>query len=248
MSLVQLIALLGLDEVARRAGVTTGTLKKWVRVGPSARGAAEISAVARRYLAAKKAAKTRKESAKFRESIEPPEEAVDIDPEEALPKRPPQLSPEVAQLKRAEGIREGQQRIESEFNIGYTVWVRVGEDVREVSAADLAAQAWLIYEESALDYVSVKFLFLRYIPFNPTYKGEMLKKQGKWHEQWISTKAVSARRTLTNYIEYYIEHSQKWAETRVIFLEMIGVSVFNRKREMPTAQQVINKPLRTSKQ
>lgn len=247
MTLSQLIARLGLTEVARRAGVSEGTVSGWLRRGLSRKGAETIAGVARRHAASIQAAKSRKSNERFRAQVEPPEEESDIPAEETIPRKAPEHSPEVAALKRAEGIRAGRHTIDSDFNIGYTIWVRVGQDVRDVDESDLISQAQFIFDDSGFDYVSVKFMFLRYIPFNPNYKGEMLRKQGKWHEQWVSTKTASAPLTLSRYMSYYLGHSIEWAETRIIFLEMIGVSVFNRKRELPTADEITSKPMRTTK-
>lgn len=249
MTLEELIARLGLAEVARRLHVSVATLKRWVRNGPSASGAAAVSRVVGRHLASRKAAQSRRDGEAFRDSLEEPEES-ELEPEQVLPKKPPNKSREVQATKRAEGIRAGRTAIDSEFNEGEAEWVTVGQSVLEVDIPELIRVAWGIYVDSGRDYVSVKFLFFRYIPFNPLYRGELVKKQGTWVEQWISTKAVSgtmtdaSRSPLARYIEYYMERAQEWAQTRIIFLEMIGVSTFDRKKEMPKRDDFWGKQLR----
>jgi hypothetical protein len=244
MTLQELVERLGLAVVARRADVSVATLKRWLSRGPSASGAAIVSGIARRHLASRKAAETRKEGEKFRDSLDEPEDS-ELEPEQVLPKKPPGKSREVQASKREEGVRAGRREIDSEFNIGETEWVTVGQSVLEVDIPTLIKTAWAIYEESGRDYVSVKFLFFRFIPFNPLYRGEMIKKQGKWVEQWVTTKAVSRRDALERYVEYYMERAIEWAQTRVIFLEMIAVNTFDRKKEMPSTKDIWEKQLRT---
>lgn len=247
MTLQELIARLGISVVARRLGVSPETVRKWARRGPSHRGAVAVARVIARHLAAVKGLETRKKHEKFQAELEEPED-LELPPEDALPKKPPGKSPEVQQLKRAEGIKAGRTAIDSDFNVGETEWVTVGQPVLDVDVRELIKIAFAIYRESERDYVSVKFLFFRFIPFNPSYAArgltELVTKQGTWVEQWITTKAVSTEGALSRYIEYYMDRSYIWAETRVIFLEMIGVNTFDRKREMPTASDITRRPLR----
>lgn len=244
MTLEELVRKLGLAVVARRADVSVATLKRWLSRGPSTSGAATLSGITRRHLASVKAAQSRREGEKFQGSLEEPEDS-ELEPEQVLPKKPPGKSREVQASKREEGVRAGRREIDSEFNIGETEWVTVGQSVLEVDIPTLVRTAWGIYEESGRDYVSVKFLFFRFIPFNPLYRGEMLKKQGKWAEQWLTTAAVSYRDGLVRYIEHYMERATLWAQTRVIFLEMIAVNTFDRKKEMPSKKDIWEKQLRT---
>jgi hypothetical protein len=149
-----------------------------------------------------------------------------------LPTRLPESAREVERLKRREGIEEGSRPIVSEFNIGETTWVTIGEDVNEIADSVLIDDVIAIWRRSGRDNMQVKFLFLRFIPFNPMYKGELQRKQGTWVEQWQSTQAASSPYTMSRYIEFYMERAREWAQTRVIFLEMIGVSTFDRRREV----------------
>lgn len=231
MTLAVLVARLGLDEVARRAGVSRATLRRWLREGPSQKGAAVLAAIIKRHLASLRAAESRRRSAQQETGIEPPSES-ELAPEQVLPTRLPESAREVERLKRREGIEEGSRPIVSEFNIGETTWVTIGEDVNEIADSDLIDEVIAIWRRSGRDNMQVKFLFLRFIPFNPMYKGELQRKQGTWVEQWQSTQAASSPYTMSRYIEFYMERAREWAQTRVIFLEMIGVSTFDRRREV----------------
>lgn len=231
MNLAILVARLGLAEVARRAGVSVATLRRWIRSGPSQKGGAILAAIAKRHVASLRAGETRKRKAQVRTGVEVPPSS-ELPAEQALPTRLPSESREVERIKKQEQIEEGSTPIVSEFNIGETTWRTIGKDVNEVSASEIAEIVVEIWRQNDRDNVQVKFLFLRFIPFNPMYKGELQKKQGTWVEQWQSTQAASSPNTISRYIEYYIDRARTWAETRVIFLETIGVSTFNRRREV----------------
>lgn len=231
MTLAILVARLGLDEVARRAGVSPATLRRWLREGPSQKGGAVLAGIIRRHLASVRASEGRRRKAQQRTGVELPAES-ELPAEQVLPTKRPDEAREVARLKRREGIGQGSRPIVSEFNIGETTWETIGKDVNEVSDSELIDIVVEIWRQSGRDNMQVKFFFLRFIPFNPMYKGELQRKQGTWVEQWQSTQAASSPYTMSRYIEFYLERAREWAETRVIFLEMIGVSTFDRRREV----------------
>lgn len=232
MTLSQLVERLGRVELARRAGVTPATVGRWLSKGPSRAGAEIIRAVLRRHETSTKAAATRRRSAQASTGIEVPQES-ELPSEKVLPTKLPGDAREVKAAKRAEGIGAGtKQQIDSIYNIGDIEWFTIGRPVSDVSEseiADLAVKAW---QDSGRDYVQVKFLFFRYIPFNPLYRGELIKKQGTWVEWWAQTNAQSAINSITRNIEYVMDLSYKAAETRVIFLEMIGVATFDHRSHL----------------
>ena len=223
MTLQAFVLKLGLRKVAKRLGITVETLQKWLRRGPSARGAPVAARAIKRHLAGVKghAAKV------YRRAALLPVSEMDIPAYKALPKSDPHDSPEVQRYKQEENLRPQVEEIKSTRTTGMLTWLQIGQDVREVDSEDLAASAWMIHDGSGLTYCSVKFLFMRYIPFNPMYTGGMLRKQGKWVDHWMTTPAEVGRNSLTRSILFLMSKALKWAETRIIFLEMIGVATFN---------------------
>lgn len=246
MTLRQLIAALGAAEVARRTGVNLTTLSRWVRLGPSARGAERVSEVIRRYKAAKKSAETRRikvESERRKRFTLPPE--TELTPEQVLPTKTPKESKDVSSIKRSAGVsRQGVRRIDSSRSDGFVNWIRIEEDINDLDENSVIDQAVNYWEETGRDKCSVKLLFLRYIPYNPIYKGEMISKQGTWVDQWVTTATVSASNSIRNQISYYIDRAREWAETRVIFLGMIGVFAFDRTPNAPKLKDIEERPLR----
>lgn len=235
MTIDLLVARLGLAEVARRIGVSPSTLRRWMREGMiSYRYQDIVAGVVKRHSASLKAAAKRRTRQQEELGIQVPPES-ELTPEQVLPPRLPGAR-DIRRARSAEGIASGAvHQIASEFNRGETHWVTFGDDVANIDDSSVVEAAVSIWQSSGFENVSVKFMFMRFIPFNPLYRGELARKAGSWLEQWQSTKAASTIATITRYIEFYLDRARQWAETRVIFLEMIGVSVFNRLREVDTS-------------
>lgn len=231
MTLLDFVTKLGLNKAAKRLGITVGTLRSWLKHGPSERGATKVALKIKRHLIGVRSWDTNQRAKRFRETIAEPKTARDIPAIESVPKRPPELSPEVQRYKRTEKLL-GTEIIgdgPKSRTRGTLTWVQIGQDVRDVDTEDLASAAWMIHDASGMLWCSVKVLFMRFIPFNPKYTGEMLAKQGKWHDTWMTTPAVSGIETLRRDVYNLFEKSLRWAETRVIFCEMMGVATFNYK-------------------
>lgn len=231
MSFELLVARLGLAEVARRAGVSQATVKRWLREGPSQKGAKALAGILRRHSASTKAAEGRRRRMQERVGAQVPP-ATELTPEQVLPPRAASESREVKRIKQREKTEGGVVPIDSEVNIGEETWVTIGRDINDLDNSEVVDSVVSIWQDSGRDYVSVRFFFLRFIPFNPLYKGELAKKAGKWVDFWWRTQAASAKDTITRYVEGYLDLARKKGESRVIFLEMIGVSTLNRRREL----------------
>lgn len=244
MAILDLVARLGLAELARRAEITEATLKRWVRQGPSKAGAKVLAEILRRHRVSLRSAETRRRHAQERTGIAPPEES-ELSPDQVLPTRTPAETREVDAVKALEGIppnRRGptKKRIDSFFNDGEVRWIWIGRSVTEVDAdeiTDLSIEAW---QNSGRDFLQVKFMFFRYIPFNPLYRGQMLRKQGKWLEWWAQTNAHSSIRAFGYNVEHVMDFAHKAAATRVVFLEMIGVSCFDHRDQLDLTKSLSN--------
>ena len=77
-----------------------------------------------------------------------------------------------------------------------------------------------------------QYLFFRYIPFNPIYRGEMLSKQGKWHEWWASMEGVATMRDFEGAFGRTFVEPLRSAESRLIWLEGYKVRTYE-KRNTP---------------
>lgn len=239
MTLSDLVARLGVTELARRAGVTPATLKKWLMHGASARGAEALATVLRRHETSTKAAATVKKQKQAAWNVPPESE---LPPEDALPTKPPTKHDKKKALRAEDvdttighkpvGAIIGHQPIDSIYNIGDVEWVSINKPVDEVEPGEIVDIAWRIYQDSNRDFIQVKFLFFRYIPFNPLYRGEMAKKQGTWVEWWAQTMALEKLGAFTSNVEQILDFSYRAAETRVIYLEMIGVLTFDHRSQL----------------
>lgn len=246
MSLAQLVALLGLDEVARRAGISPGTLKRWLRRGPSAAGARILSGIARRHLASKKSAATKKRRRSFRDRVPMPdrpnqtindERTPDLTPEQVKPGEPP--------VAAGAGVyEEGRERLETERYIGEVHTFTVGLPAVEVDGDGLADTVVRVWQQSGRTFARTIFLFFRFIPFNPLYKGEMIRKQGTWQDWWNSTPALGSMQSIAQSVLNCIEDAQRAAETRVIWIEQMQVHVFDDREDLPDIGSIMGRQLR----
>jgi len=231
VTLQDLVARLGIAELARRAGVTPATLKKWLMHGPSARGAGVLATVLRRHETSTKAAVTRRRHAQEATGISVPPES-ELPAGQVLPIRTPTGREKKAAFRAEDLGTATKQPIDSIYTVGDIEWVTIGKPVDEVTVNEIVDIAWRIYQDSRRDFIQCKFLFFRYIPFNPLYRGELARKQGTWVEWWAQTKALETLNAFTNNVDYIMDFSYKAAETRVIFLEMIGVLTFDHRSQL----------------
>lgn len=239
MKLVSLLRLLGLRELARRAGVAEATIRRWQRSGPSSRGQDILDAIAARRRAAQKAVRTKKKRTAFRATLPVPVGPLSIqtveyrhdfdDPTDLVPNRPPVETK--AALRRV-ASREGHDLgggIDTDYNYGESVWLTIGQPLVEVDldwVGDTVVQIW---QQSSRTWVQVQYLFFRYIPFNPLYRGEMLAKQGKWHEWWASMPGVATMTAFSAAFPPTFEAPLQSAESRLIWLEGCKVRTYEKR-------------------
>lgn len=240
MNFKRLVARLGVAEVARRAGVSAGTVRRWLEDGVSKRYQDDVLGILQRHLRSLAAAETRKQRAQEETGIVPPEDS-ELAPEEVLPTKAPAESREVKSTLRFVGLQK--RRLTSTRVTGEISWFRVGLPVMEVDDATISERAIQIWRHSGRRFCSVKLLFFRFIPWNPIYKGELLRLKGKWVEAWQSTSAQSGPESVRRQVEYYMARAKGWAETRVIFLEAVGVSAFDYIEKKTSRKSIMDEEL-----
>ena len=208
MKLSTLLGRLGADELARRLGVKPATVKRWGKVGVPKKRRDDYDKVVRRHLAAKKAAAHRKaqKEAEFRDLLPRPPKPEDHrypiqDPEDTLPDAPPPPS------AREEGSRgddqyeyEEHREVENQTRFGDVFSYNIDKPAADVDPDDIVELALKHWIESGRLWCYVKLFCLRYIPFNPLYKGALRRKQGKWHDWWSSTPVRSTEKSIAQAI------------------------------------------------
>lgn len=259
MSLSALIARLGVAEVARRAGVTVATVRRWLRNGPSPAGKEILAGIAQRFVRAAKAAETRRRQ--FQERVPTPPET-ELPEEDVKPGKAPtrdekrraisavKLGSTIASPKPPpRGRRYRSDTYQTERYYGERTWVHYGKSLLDVAVDELVETAETIWHDSGRDWCQVILLVFRFVPFNPAYNPghHLFKQQGKWIEQWESTPHITqardwarSRDILAAGIEYLFGPglSREWgptmglhaqAETRVLWLESMCVKTFDER-------------------
>lgn len=243
MTLAELIARLGLREVARRAGVTPATLQRWLARGPSGRGATLLAGIARRHVAGKKAAESRKKAEVFRGGLALPPIA-ELPAKEVLPPSPP----------RSGSIEsEGSQPYNTDRYTGELHIITVGQPALEVDLDGLASFSAQIYERSKRNYVRVSFLFFRFVTPSSLGKGELTnRKTGKWSEFWASTQVQSSKGAIADQVSSILDIGgevgkqtlRDIAQRRIIWLEQIHVHTFDDNENPTSLATIVERELR----
>jgi hypothetical protein len=231
MSLQELIARLGLTEVARRAGVSPETLRRWLTRGPSGKGANALAGVIRRHLAGRKAAETKRQGEVFRGGLTtPPETEL---PEKVVKPKAPPSSPAI------EG--EGSTPFETDRYTGEIHVMTIGQPVTDVDFDGLARLAARIFTNSGRDYVRTRFLLFRYVTPGSPGKGGMVSKHGKWSEFWYSTHDHASASAFENEVRHLQDETSEMrseslrdlANRRIIWLEQVHIHTYD-DTETPT--------------
>lgn len=246
MVLEELLARFGLAELARRAGVSVGTIQKWVRRGPSARGEVALARIVTRLRAAEKAKETRrrKREASFRNQVERPPEAEEfLDDEDLLPTHPPDQSPEtrdpdIWQFEKQPIVLGRKRRRDTRDFRGHDTWIKIDRDIENVRAENILDLTVDVWEKSGASGCYIVLFMFRYVPHNPQYKPEhpLFHKQGQWIPQTQTIKSVKkldrwsdTLELLDNHIRYIFENTMSQRERRVIWLEAIDVRTYDHK-------------------
>lgn len=257
MSLAALIARLGLAEVARRAGVSVSTVRRWDRNGPSKAGEEILQRIAAAHRRSQQAAATR--AAKFRDAVPTPPEA-GLPEEDVKPAKAPTYDEKRRAIRGVKSMgstiatpkrdrRYASDRYQTERYHGERTWVHYGKSLVEVPVEDIIDAAETIWFKSGREWCQVTLLIFRFVPFNPAYNPNhhLFRKQGTWLDQWESTPHITqardwarSREILGGAVEYLFGPglSREWgptmglhaqAETRVLWLESVCVKTFDER-------------------
>jgi len=253
MTLAELVARVGLAEVARRVGVRPDTVTRWLRTSVSSRYTKTIAGIIARHLASRRGVETRQKRAKFRAALPMPPEPYrekyrptlgNLTPDQVLPRKPPIETEAQLQAARIRGGHEGDNTIDTDLYFGESTWMPVGAPVLEVDFAGLADQVIAFWQASARNWCRVIFMFFRYIPFNPLYRGELAAKAGKWFDWWSSTHVNGSLQSIYSDMENVWTDARDAAYQRMIWLEAIKVSVFDNKGDLPGYTDMMGRQLR----
>jgi len=231
MTLLELVERLGLAEVARRAGVSQATLRKWLTRGPSSAGAAKLASIIRRHLGSRRAAESRKRGDAFKALIPVPPET-ELPAKKVLPPAAPS-SPHIES--------EGSHPYNTDRYTGEQHVLTVGQPVLEVDWDSLASFVQRLFVNSKRNYIRVRFLMFRYVTPGSPGRGGMVSRRGKWSEFWMSTHVQSSENAIYNEVSSLIDEGPEMgkqsirdlASRRIIWLEQVHVHTFD-DNETPT--------------
>lgn len=179
ISLAEAVALLGYEKLSKKLGVTPRTVKSWEKSGVSSKKRDLLAAV----LVKVEASRQRNETRRTRLEIPlPPDWSYT---EQKPGEFRPALTEEQARPVKAPRLYRYKQALRpfrSRTLIGTKQWVGVQKYVHDLEIEALISTAQYAHEMSGMYYVYVKFIFYRYIPFNPGYKGDavLVSQQGTW--------------------------------------------------------------------
>jgi len=245
MTLGELVARLGLAEVARRAEVSPATVRKWLARGPSRAGAEVLAGIVRRHIAAKKGREGKRRAEEFRAKLPTP-------PESELPEnevKPP--SPPPAPTETRETFPLNTDRYTGEVHV-----LTVGQPALDVDWDALGSYAARIFINSRRTYVRARLLFFRFITPTSLGKGSLIHKRGKWVEFWASTHvhsstlgdASSFRNAVASVFDIRGEGREESlrdvAQRRVLFLEQVHVHTFDDSETPTNLSTIVGRELR----
>lgn len=218
MTLAELVARLGLAEVARRIGATPRTIRNWLRSGvpDGSPLRPKLNALARRIIADEK-----RKHKRFTDKVPHPPSS-ELPPEQVKPQLPPTKAVEESEGLLGSGVAD----LSTDRYHGETHTFNIDSAVLLVDADEIAAKVVRLWKRRKLTFCRVFFLFVRYIPFNPLYKGELVKLQGQWVNRWASTEAWSTEDPIRKSVSRVIRVAQGEAQRRVIWFYQYQVHLF----------------------
>jgi hypothetical protein len=256
---------LGREIAARRIGIAAATLARWIGKGvPQHSPFLHVAALAvGRHEASLRAAETRRkrapELARIRSALpEIPQreyragENAYLDRSELVPRKAPSQSPQVREAQRTK--HRGAKGFVTDRYEGETQWVDIGRPIQGVTAREIVDRVSSTYLNSGRSAYNVRFLFLRYVPFNnPYYRGNLLRNRGEWVTFWEQTPirfepdtvddVISVIFDGVSYGDKHIVGVRELSESRVVFLESYEIRTFDDLEEAPSAESVFRRPL-----
>lgn len=226
MSLRQLVSRLGLQEVARRLGVSVSTVRRWLRTSIPAHQAPNVTRVIKRHLAARIAREAQVAAAtSFQDRMPMPvnpanqyDPATPLTPEQVLPQKPPRRYP-----------GEFFDTYDSRNYFGEIHYIEVRQPLVEADRDTIMDAALSFWLGSGRDFIFATFVFYRYIAINPLYRGEMLRRAGTWTMDTPSTPAQATQQDFIDSFEAEWDRYLLWAESRLVWLDGVIVRTLDQK-------------------
>ncbi len=238
MTLRQLIKRLGVEEVARRVGVSGTTVKRWTRQGVSGAFQDEVREAKARHERSLRAAATKKKHARVKKARQT-RKARDVLQEEIAdaagledPSQAPRTGPKPSRVRDYQ--KPGRKALDTFRYEGETFTFTVGQPVATISADGWAQQAVRTWQDARpfRDFCRVIFLFFRFVSRGSReewYRGKLVPKSGRWFDFWTSTKAWSSADAIHDSVVSAIEASD--SRGGVVWLEQMQVNVFEWKED-----------------
>lgn len=151
-----------------------------------------------------------------------------------VPDKPPaETEEELDRISRRGGHDIGGS-INTDTYEGESFWFGVDKPVVEMERTEVSDLVWQVMGQSTRRWTQVIFLFFRFIPFNPLYKGDELERfQGKWKSWWWATKVVETEYELHRGIDRALSEAGFAAESRMIWCKGFKVRTMNIKPDAP---------------
>lgn len=207
-TLREFVSRVGLEEVARRSGVSGATVKRWLQRGVSGKGSRAVEDSLRRSARSRKAAETRRLQAELanargftlpRAPEDHPLSPDGLDAHELTPRRLPTTE---RQDLRDRLRRLGRATVgESESHVWRRESYAVNEnyiDVRDrggiEAIAEHAIQRFRSAAREGYEWFHFYAQLIRFIPENPAYTGALARKAGKWAPDTINVGSTNVYR------------------------------------------------------
>ncbi len=204
----------GTKRAARSLRVSESTVKRWLRSGIPPQRAHDVKLFVTRSEGARKAARTKKLLAnRLRLPASPafkhkPKSGLDVKHSvpKSLPKKPGFYPP-------TDTIGKFKETAERWWILDKEI-VDIDFD-KEISEPIIAWRA----QTNPNALVHIYFEMVRYIPFNPAYKGELVKKQGTWQPEFpISTSYEFTDDSIKRSVQFTLYKRYNYGQTRHLVL------------------------------
>lgn len=169
-----------------------------------------------------------------------------LTPEQVLPrKKPVETAAELRRVRETAG-EHGETFIRTDLYNGESRWIPVGKPLAEVDMDEITDEIVSVWHGSDRTWAQVVALLFRFIPWNPFYDSEMVKKSGKWFPFWISTPIGAKLRDIAMAVRLMFKKSLRAAKERMIWLEAVKVNTFDIKPGPPNLRRWRQRPLRAT--
>lgn len=204
----------GLKKTATSLRISESTLRRWLSRGIPGNRKHDVKLFLGRSKAAAKAARTKK--ALDRRRNLPPSSAFKLKPKSGL-----SVKDSVPKsLPKKPGFYPPTPTIGKYKEVGERWWV-LDKEITEIDFDEEISDPVLAWrrETKPKALVHIYFEMVRYIPFNPAYKGELVKKQGTWQPEYpISTSYELTDASVKRSVHFTLHTRYNYGQTRHLVL------------------------------